>query len=157
VLEELNRSQKSWTYHEVTFHKFQLVCKAFLLGISGSTLNLVVIVVQTGDVCTSELCDFSRWPTNTTANIEDFVSVLDTNLRGEVVFVTGNGLVERFPVCETAEVEGLAPTVLVEICSEVVIARNFSRAASCNGGTNVTYCLVRVAYSALRAWGKEAN
>jgi hypothetical protein len=85
---------------------------------------LIVIVVQTGDVGTSELCDFSRWSTNTTADIEDFVSVFDTNLRCEVVFVTGNGLVERFTVCETAEVEGLTPTVFVEIRSEIVVTMN---------------------------------
>jgi hypothetical protein len=101
-----------------------LVRKTLLLGISSSTLNLVVIVVQTGDVCTSELCDFSGWSTNTTAHIEDFVSIFDTNFGCEVVFVTGNGLVERFTVCEAAEVEGLAPTVFVEICAEIVVTMN---------------------------------
>ena len=104
-----------------------MVCKTLLLGISSSTLNLIVIVVQTGDVCTRELCDFSGWSTNTTADIEDFVSVFDTNLRGEVVFVTGNGLVEGFTVCETAEVERLAPTVFVEIRAKIVITTFFSR------------------------------
>jgi len=116
---------RSRTYHEVTLDKFQLICKTFLLSISSSTLNLVVIVVQTGDVCTSKLCNLSRWSTNTTANIKNLVSVLDTNLRGEIMFMTGNGLVERFTVCETTEVEGLAPAILVEICSEVIVTASY--------------------------------
>jgi len=101
-----------------------LVCKTLFLGIPCSTLNLVVIVVQAGDVCACELCDFPGWPSNATANIENIVSIFDTNLRGEVVFVTRNGLVERFTVGETAEVEGLTPAILVEICSEVVVTAN---------------------------------
>lgn len=37
------------------------------------------------------------------------------------MFVAGDGLVERLTVCESAEVEGLTPTILVEICAEIVI------------------------------------
>ncbi len=73
-------------------------------------------------MCTGEFCDLAGWSPNTTANIEDFVSILDPDLRGEIVLMTSNGLVERFTIGEAAEVEGLAPAVLVEICSEVVIA-----------------------------------
>ena len=75
-------------------------------------------------MCASELCDFAGWSSNTTANIEDIVSIFDTNLRGEIVLVASNGLVERFTVGETAEVEGLAPAIFVEICSEVVVTMN---------------------------------
>jgi hypothetical protein len=75
-------------------------------------------------VCSSEFCDLAGWSSNTTANIEDFVSIFDTDLRGEIVLMASNGLVERFTVGETAEVEGLAPAVLVEIRSEVVITTN---------------------------------
>jgi hypothetical protein len=99
-----------------------LVCKTLLLGISCSTLNLIVVVVEASDVCASELCDLSSWSSNTASNIENSVSILDTNLRGKIVFVTSNGLVERFTVGETAEMEGLAPAVFVEICSKVVVA-----------------------------------
>ena len=75
-------------------------------------------------MCASELCDFAGWSSNTTANIEDIVSIFDTNPRGEIVLVASNGLVERFTVGETAEVEGLAPAIFVEICSEVVVTMN---------------------------------
>lgn len=37
------------------------------------------------------------------------------------MLVEGDGLVEGFTICEAAEVEGLAPTVLVEIRSKVVV------------------------------------
>jgi hypothetical protein len=72
-------------------------------------------------VCTCEFCDLAGWSSNTTANIEDFVSILNTDLRGKIVLMASNSLVERFTVGEATEVERLAPAVLVEICSEIVI------------------------------------
>ena len=101
-----------------------MICETLLLGIPSRTLNLVVIVVQPSNVCASELCDFAGWPSNTTANVEDFVSVFDTDLRGEIVLMASNSLVERFTVGEATEVERLAPAVLVEICSEIVVTMN---------------------------------
>jgi len=82
-----------------------LVGQSLLLGIPCSTLDLVVIVVQTGDVCTGKFGNLSCGSTNTTSNIEDFVTIFDADFGGEVVFVAGNGLVEGFTICETAEVE----------------------------------------------------
>jgi len=75
-------------------------------------------------VCAREFCDLSGWAADTTSNIEDFVSILDANFCGKVVFVTSNGLVEWFTVCESAEVERLTPAIFVEICSEVVVTIN---------------------------------
>lgn len=109
------------THHEVTLHKLQLMCQTLLLRISRRAFNLVIIVVQTGNVCSGELRNFSGGSTNSAANVEDFVAVFDADLCGEVVFVTRNGLVEGLAVCETAEVEGLAPAVLVEVGSQVVV------------------------------------
>ena len=94
-----------------------------LCSISRCTLDLVVVVVQTGDMSTSKLCDFASRSSDTTADIEDFVAILNTDLRSEVMFMSCNGLVEALAICETAEMERLSPTVLVEICSEVVVAR----------------------------------
>ena len=96
---------KKGTNHEISLDEVQLVCKALLLGISCCALNLVVVVVQAGDVCASELGNFSCWASNSTADVEDFVAVFDANFGGEVVFMAGNGLIEWFTVCETAEVE----------------------------------------------------
>jgi hypothetical protein len=38
------------------------------------------------------------------------------------VFVAGNRLVEPLAICETAEVEGLAPAILVQVGSKIVVA-----------------------------------
>ena len=92
-------------YHEIALHKFQLVCNTLLLGIPCSTINLVVIVVQSGDVRAGKFGNLSCGSTHTTSNIEDFITVFDADFGGEVVFVAGNGLIEGFTVCETAEVE----------------------------------------------------
>ena len=93
------------THHEITLDVCQLVGQSLFLSISCSTVNLVVIVVQPGDVCTSKFGNLSCGSTHTTSNIEDFITVFDADFGGEVVFVAGNGLIEGFTVCETAEVE----------------------------------------------------
>lgn len=36
--------------------------------------------------------------------------------------MTGNGLVKRFAVCETTEMERLSPSVLIKIGSKIVVA-----------------------------------
>jgi hypothetical protein len=46
---------------------------------------------------------------------------LDVDAVGEVVLVAGNGLVEGLAVGEAAEVERLAPAVLVQVGGEVVV------------------------------------
>ena len=93
------------SHHEITLYELQLVCKAFFLRISCGTLNLIVIVVQSSDVCAGEFGNFSRRTSNTASHIKDSVSIFDTNFGSEVVFVTGNGLVEGFSVGETTEME----------------------------------------------------
>jgi hypothetical protein len=46
---------------------------------------------------------------------------LNADAVGEVVLVTGDGLVEAFALGEAAKVERLAPAVFVEIGREVVV------------------------------------
>jgi hypothetical protein len=41
---------------------------------------------------------------------------------GDIVFVAGDGAVERLSVGEAAEVEALAPAVLVEVGGKVVVS-----------------------------------
>lgn len=109
------------TYHEVTLDKVELVRKTLLCGVVSSSFDLVVIVVETSNVCARELDNLSSRATNTTTNIQDLHVLLEVHDVGEVVFVTGNSLSERLAICETAEVEGLAPTVLVKVGSQVVV------------------------------------
>jgi hypothetical protein len=93
------------THHEITLDVCQLIRQTLLLGIPCSTVNLVVIVVQSSDVCTGKFGNLSGWPTNTTSNVENFVTVFDADFGREVVLVAGNSLIEGFTICETAEVE----------------------------------------------------
>jgi hypothetical protein len=113
---------KGAKYHKVTLNIFQLMLQSLLLRIPRRALNLVIIVVQTRNMRTRELGNFSRRPTNTAADIEDLVAVLDADFGGEVVLVAGDGLVEGLAVGKAAEVEGLAPAVFVEVGSEVIVA-----------------------------------
>lgn len=139
------------TYHEVALDESQLVGQTLLLSVVSGSVNLVVVVVQTSDVGASKLGDFTSRATNTAANIEDLHSLLDAHAVGKVVLVAGNGLVERLAVGEAAEVEGLAPTIFVQIGSEVVVATCLLAHGQLSGRAGISYCLVNVAYSAVRA------
>lgn len=97
--------------------------KALLLRISRCTFDLVIVVVQSSNVCAGEFGNLSRRATDTTSNIKNFVSILNTNLGRQVMLVAGNCLVEWFTICESAEVERLSPSVLIEIRSEIVVTK----------------------------------
>lgn len=56
---------------------------------------------------------------------------------GQIVLVAGNGLVKALAVGITAEVEALAPTVLVQVGGQVVVVPG-------EGGVFVSSFLVRV-------------
>lgn len=68
-----------------------------------------------------ELGDLSGWASNTASNIKNLHALLDTDLVGKIVLVAGNGLEERLVGGEATEVEGLAPSVLVEVGTQVVV------------------------------------
>lgn len=85
-------------YHEITLHELKLVRKTLLSGVMGGALDLVVVIVQTGDVASGELGDLTSWPTDTTADVEDLHPLFDSNAVCEVVFVPCNGLVKRLAI-----------------------------------------------------------
>jgi hypothetical protein len=119
-----------------------LLRKLLLLCVVDCAVNLVVVVVQTGDVGAGELGDLSCGSADTAANIKDLHALLDADLVCEVVLMTGNGLVEGLADGETAEVERLAPSELVDVGSKVVVAvieENVSARCSkcCPGGPEV--------------------
>ena len=72
---------------------------------------------------TGELCNLPGRTTNAAADIENLIPIFDANLGGEVVLVAGNGLVEPFAIGETAEVERLAPAVLVKVRCKIVVTK----------------------------------
>lgn len=99
------------------------------------TVDLVVVVVQTGDVCAGELGNLSCRSTDTTANIKNLHALLDANLVCKIVLMAGNGLVEGLANGETAEVERLAPAELVDVGGKVVVAAiGESVSAKCSEG-----------------------
>ena len=108
-------------YHEITLDKLELVGETLLDSIPCGALNLVVVVVETGDVGIGELGNLPGRATDTAANIENLHASLDANLHGKVVFVAGDGLVERLANRVAAEVEALAPAILVQIRCKVVV------------------------------------
>jgi hypothetical protein len=119
------------TYHEVTLDVLELVRQTLLLGVGSGTLNLVVVVVQSNNVNTSELDDLTGGSTDTAANIQDAHVVLEVHFVGKVVLVAGNGLVERLAICVAGKVERLSPAVLVQVGREVVVM-------SCEGSVFVS-------------------
>jgi len=83
---------------------------------------LVVVIIQASDVGAGELGNLSGRATDATAHVQHPHALLDVDLMGKVVLMPGNGLVKRLAVRKAAEVEGLAPSVLVDVGREVVIA-----------------------------------
>jgi hypothetical protein len=110
------------TYHKVALDVLELARKTLLGSIGGGTVNLIVVVVETGDVSASELGNLASGSTNTTANIEHLHAFLDAHGVGEVVFMTRDGLVERLTSRESTKVERLTPAVLIQIRGQIVVA-----------------------------------
>lgn len=98
-----------------------LICEPTELGVVGRTVNLVVVVVQADNVDAGESRDLSGGTTDTTPDIKNGHALSETHHVCEVVLMAGDSLVEALALVEAAEVERLAPTVLVEICREVVV------------------------------------
>jgi hypothetical protein len=114
------------THHEIPLDKVQLLRKAFLGCIPSSTLDLIIVIVQASDVTSRKFGNFASWSPDTTANIENLHSLLDANGVGKIMLMSGNGLSKRFSICKSAKVERLAPSILVKVGYEVIIARSTS-------------------------------
>lgn len=79
------------------------------------TVDLVVVVVQSNNVDTGESSDLPSGTTNTTADIENGHAVPETHHMCQVVLMAGDSLVKGLAFVEAAEVERLAPTILIEV------------------------------------------
>jgi hypothetical protein len=107
--------------HEVALGEGDLLVKTLLLGVHGSALNLVVVVVEAHDVAAGELCDLSCGSADTAADVQHSRALLDAHLQGQVVLVSCGGLLEGLALAVAAEVEALSPTILVQVCGKVVV------------------------------------
>jgi len=118
--------------HEIALDKGHLVGQALLLSVVGGAVDLVVVVVEAGDVRAGEFDNLTGRAADTAADVQNLHALGDAGLHGEVVLMTGDGLVEGLTVGEAAEVEGGAPAVLVEVSSQVVVAGEKS-VSGCGG------------------------
>jgi 4-hydroxy-3-methylbut-2-enyl diphosphate reductase IspH len=97
------------------------VRQAFLLCIPRSTLNLVIVIVQANNIDARKLDNLASRAAHTASHIENTHVIAQAHLVRKVVFMTGNGLIERFTVSKAAKMEALAPAVLVEVGCEVIV------------------------------------
>lgn len=70
---------------------------------------------------TRELGHLPRRPAHAAADVQDPGSFLDAHAVRQVLLVARDGGVEGLPVGEAAEVERLAPAVLVQVRGQVVV------------------------------------
>jgi hypothetical protein len=108
--------------HKVTFDKLDLILQTSSLGVPTRAANLEFIVVQTNYFRIRETGNLPGGATDTTANIKNAHPGTKGHLRGEIVFVASKGRGERLALIESREVERLGPTILVKLCSAVVVA-----------------------------------
>ena len=98
--------------------------QSLICGVSSRTFDLIIIVVQSSDMSASEFHNLPSWSANTTTDIENLHSLLDADLICEIMFMSGNGLLKWFTVCKPAEMERLAPAILIQVCYEIVVTGN---------------------------------
>jgi hypothetical protein len=122
-----HNEDKEVTDHEIALDKLKLVRQTLLVGVVGGAVDLVVVVVQTGNVAASELGNLAGRAADTTANVKDLHALLDANAVSKVVLMASNSLVETLAVGESAEVERLTPSVLVQVGGQVVVAEGTIR------------------------------
>ena len=116
--------------HEITLDELDLILETQILGVLGRTTDLESVVVQTDNVDVGEAGDLACWTTDTTSDVQNAHAGLETHLRGEVVFVTGETSGEGFALVEPTKVERLGPGELIEFSSPIVIAYTSRRKIS---------------------------
>jgi len=102
--------------HEVALGVVAELGEAGGVDLLGAALDLVVVVVEAGDLGAGELGDVPKGATNTAADIEDPHALLEAQLEGEEVLGADDGLLEGLALVPLGKVEALAPSVLVKVC-----------------------------------------
>jgi hypothetical protein len=75
--------------HKVPLFEIDQVAQPSLFRVLSSPGDLEIVVVQPGDPGVGKVGDLTGRATDTAADVEDLHTGLDTDLSGEVVFVTG--------------------------------------------------------------------
>ena len=107
--------------HEVADGERHAVREARLRGELACAADLELVVVQADNLHVRELRDLARGAANAAADVENTHAGLEVHLRGEVVLVPRERLVEALALVVAREVEGRAPAVLVEPGGTIVV------------------------------------
>ena len=91
--------------HEIALDERDLIGESKFLGVGVGLGNLVLVVVDADDFRVGKSSDFTSWSTDTASNVKNFHIRLDTNLRGEVVLVSSDSLIESFSFVVSTEMK----------------------------------------------------
>jgi len=107
--------------HEVTLDSLAEVLKVVLDVQDVGTFDLVVVVVDAGNIGTRETGNSTHGSTDTTAEVEDMLSGAKAERVSKEVLMTGERSGETLSREAGSKMEALSPSVLVEIGDEVVV------------------------------------
>jgi hypothetical protein len=91
--------------HEIALDEIRPLIQPGTDSVAFGTSDLVVVIVEAGDMGASEVTNLAGGSADAAANVEDAVVLLDAHVGGEVVFVAGDSLVEGLARVEPAKVE----------------------------------------------------
>ncbi len=83
-------------------------------------VHLMLVDGNAGHISTGGANYASEWAANTASHVEHAVAILDVQLRCNPVLRVQHGYAVRLVPSAEAEVERIAPAVLVEVAGEVV-------------------------------------
>lgn len=99
----------------------KLVRQSGSLGITFGVLELVLANIQAGYMAASELHHLPSRPSHAASDVKDLHIILDADARPKKVFVADHSLRKALAEGKTTKVQGLAPGVLINVRSQVVI------------------------------------
>lgn len=108
-------------FHKVALDIRDLVLEASMFRIPPCLVDLVLVVVDTNNVHIGKGGNLACGAPDTTPYIEHAHTRTQLHLRGKVVLMTSERLVETFPLVEAREMEGGTPSVLVHLGRTVVV------------------------------------
>ena len=109
-------------YHKVSLDEPNLLSKPFRMGVRRRALNLIVIVVEAGDVDIGKLGNLASRSSYAATNVQNFHAALEVHLVRQVVFVARERLDKGLALAVAAKVKRLRPAILIQIRGQIVIA-----------------------------------
>jgi hypothetical protein len=113
--------------HKVALLSLTEVIQVGLLIALISSLDLVIIVIDSNHLSSRESSNTSHRSSNTTAKVNAFHTRLETKLESEPMLMSGDRSMEVLTLEGWGKVEALSPSVLVKVCDEVVVVVDHQR------------------------------